>query len=463
MDGWVTLDVFAHEFTHAVISHSANLVYSYQSGALNESMADVFGVIFVEGDLTYRMGEGVAGTVGGTFRSLRTPTRYRHPDHWDNYKETKDDHGGVHTNSGIPNHAAYLMANGGTHRLSKITVRPMRVSTMEQIYYKALTQYLTPSSKFMDARDALRHSCITLLNTSFDDCSSVINAYAAVGLGAPDADHDAIPDDRDNCGRPGTSPVFNPAQIDDDRNGVGDECDATPTATQTATSTRTPTPTPTATVSPSPVSGSPSASASPTATSTPTATPDLSWIEGVVQNVINELVDEGIPQEVAEVSGDIVRDCLTDAANGGASRNEAIDQCQDVFNRSPTPTPTPTPAATSTATAAPSEMISFVAPPVGVIVDDDSLPCVLWPDDKCRAYVITFQVEWSGLTVPASIECGDSGRDQRSYDVTGDSSGFVSFELFYGSWQWDYHPFIRCALLDASGDLLDQLNEQIKV
>ena len=113
-DGFPIDDVTAHEMTHAVTENEANLIYQNQSGALNESFSDIFGEII---DMTngagndtppvaWLMGEDLPGI--GAIRSLADPTLYGDPDRVSNYDCTTADNGGVHTNSGIPNKAAYL-------------------------------------------------------------------------------------------------------------------------------------------------------------------------------------------------------------------------------------------------------------------------------------------------------------------------------------------------------------------
>jgi len=187
------LDVVAHEWTHAVTEYSAGLWYLHQSGALNESYSDVFGVMV---DPDWLMGEDLYIS-GGAMRSLENPPVYGDPDHWDEYLylPVEVDAGGVHTNSGIPNKAAWLIANGGTHPDSLISVTGIDRTKTEQIYYRTLTQYLTPTSRFLDAAFASIQACRDLIGEDFGDgaitsthCDSVQNGFAAVGLG-----HEAIP------------------------------------------------------------------------------------------------------------------------------------------------------------------------------------------------------------------------------------------------------------------------------
>ncbi len=122
------VDVLAHELTHAVTEHAAGLVYRGQSGALNESVSDVFasclkqrllGQDAADGDWLIGAGLFVAGIHGTALRSMATPgTAYDDPvlgkdpqaGHLDGYVDTTDDNGGVHLNSGIPNHAFQLAA-----------------------------------------------------------------------------------------------------------------------------------------------------------------------------------------------------------------------------------------------------------------------------------------------------------------------------------------------------------------
>ncbi|SEB66919.1 Thermolysin metallopeptidase, catalytic domain [Nocardioides exalbidus] len=128
------VDVLAHEFTHAVVEHTADLVYRDQSGALNESVADVFasclkqrllGQQAAEGD--WLIGQGIfkPTVLARALRDMAAPgTAYDDPElgkdpqvgHMDDYIDTADDNGGVHLNSGIPNKAFHLaaVAVGGT-------------------------------------------------------------------------------------------------------------------------------------------------------------------------------------------------------------------------------------------------------------------------------------------------------------------------------------------------------------
>ncbi|MEU4212632.1 M4 family metallopeptidase [Streptomyces sp. NPDC026206] len=127
-DFTVSLDVIGHELTHGVVQHTANLEYYGQSGALNESCADVFGSLIKQYALgqtadqaDWLIGKGLLGpnVTGSALRSMKAPgTAYDddvlgkdpQPATMADYVRTNRDNGGVHINSGIPNHAFYLLA-----------------------------------------------------------------------------------------------------------------------------------------------------------------------------------------------------------------------------------------------------------------------------------------------------------------------------------------------------------------
>ncbi len=113
-------DVVGHEMTHGVIERYSNLFYFYQSGAINESIADVMGEVLDHrhdspGDAPddWRLGEDLPG---GAFRDLADPSSGGQPDRMTStlYAGGIDDNGGVHTNSGVGNKTAYLVSQGGT-------------------------------------------------------------------------------------------------------------------------------------------------------------------------------------------------------------------------------------------------------------------------------------------------------------------------------------------------------------
>jgi Zn-dependent metalloprotease len=122
----IAIDVIGHELTHGVTENEAGLIYWGQSGALNESVSDVFGSLvkqYVDGQTAdqadWLIGEGLftENVNGSAIRSMKAPgTAYDdpvlgkdpQPDHMSDYVDTVSDNGGVHINSGIPNRAFYL-------------------------------------------------------------------------------------------------------------------------------------------------------------------------------------------------------------------------------------------------------------------------------------------------------------------------------------------------------------------
>lgn len=145
-----SLDVAAHEMTHGVVQETAGLVYQGESGALNESFADIFGVMIDRDD--WAIGDGImlpGVSETGFLRDFVDPHNgngdWYQPSHYSERATGSSDNGGVHANSGITNHAFYLFA----------TNPAIGLETAEQVYYYVLRDRLTASSKFIDLRLAV--------------------------------------------------------------------------------------------------------------------------------------------------------------------------------------------------------------------------------------------------------------------------------------------------------------------
>jgi hypothetical protein len=200
------VDVLAHEFSHAVIQHTADLTYRGQSGALNESVADVFasclkqrllGQQAADGD--WLIGEGIflPGIQARALRDMAAPgTAYDDPEvgadpqvgHMDDYVDTTDDNGGVHLNSGIPNKAFQLAA---------VAVGGTSVEGAGRIWYAALVGGDVPS----DA-DFATFAAATVAAAG-EHADAVREAWSQVGVqparsgGVPaDPDPDPLPGGR---------------------------------------------------------------------------------------------------------------------------------------------------------------------------------------------------------------------------------------------------------------------------
>jgi bacillolysin len=199
-DGFTAADdVVAHELTHAVTDLSAHLLYYQQSGALNESFSDIFGETMdlttglTAGDLEpqrWQVGEDLSI---GAIRNMMTPTFFGDPGKMSDSGQfvcrsdaaTSDDadSGGVHSNSGVPNHAFALMVDGGSYNGRTIT--GIGLTKAAKIQYRALTTYLTSGSTFADNANALNQSCSDLTGTlgiTSADCTQVNNAILAVEM-----------------------------------------------------------------------------------------------------------------------------------------------------------------------------------------------------------------------------------------------------------------------------------------
>jgi Zn-dependent metalloprotease len=174
------LDVVGHEFTHAVISEildaPTGLVYQGESGALNESYADILGSL-IEG----KVGDGrwiVGEDWNGGIRSLSDPSLYDQPEDYAARSNTgctteACDYGGVHTNSGIFNLAAYtMMTDPRTAGVSS--------DTWAHVYYNSIFR-LSPTAKFVDARAAIISSS-KALGFSGDQLQAVVDAFDSVGI-----------------------------------------------------------------------------------------------------------------------------------------------------------------------------------------------------------------------------------------------------------------------------------------
>ena len=202
----VSLSVIGHELTHGVTQFTANLTYQGQSGALNESISDVFGSLVEQhaksqstAEASWLIGEGLfTDQVEGTaLRSMKAPgTAYNddvlgkdpQPGSMSGYVNTDDDNGGVHLNSGIPNRAFYLIADalGGNSW-----------EVPGQIWYDTLTEAkLSSNVDFAGFAIATATAASNRYGDGSAEREAVAQAWAAVGVsigaGGDDSDSDSL-------------------------------------------------------------------------------------------------------------------------------------------------------------------------------------------------------------------------------------------------------------------------------
>ncbi|MBK9045920.1 MAG: M4 family metallopeptidase [Bacteroidetes bacterium] len=187
------LDVVAHELTHGVTNFSSNLVYSYQSGALNESFSDIFGItvdFFARpGTANWLLGDQcyTPGTPGDALRSMSNPNSAGDPDTYlgTNWYTGTGDNGGVHQNSGVQNYWYYLLSVGGSGTNDvgfNFNVTGITIAKARMIAYRNNTFYLTSSSQYSDAAFYSLQSATDLYGNCSPEAVSVKNAWDAVNV-----------------------------------------------------------------------------------------------------------------------------------------------------------------------------------------------------------------------------------------------------------------------------------------
>ena len=183
-------DIVAHELTHGVTDFTARLEYLGESGALNESYSDIFGVIVANIDQpdvkkwNWLVGEGLFGP-DTALRDLKKPENFDQPSHMDDYKKlpktANGDWGGVHTNSGIHNKVAYNMLTAKDAQ-GRYLLKPREVAAL---FYLALTQNLSRTSRFADSRRGVELAARSLFANKSNKQArfkAVAKAFDKVGI-----------------------------------------------------------------------------------------------------------------------------------------------------------------------------------------------------------------------------------------------------------------------------------------
>lgn len=199
-------DVTAHELGHGVCSTSAQLLYSRESGALNEGFSDIWGAAaeykYAPTKQTWLIGEEITKIVPMYLRSMSNPKSGLSPQpdtyHGINWKpatieegcitpgQTTNDYCGVHYNSGVLNHWFYILSVGktGTNDIgSNYSVTGITIEKAQRIAYRLETTYLTPTSNYKNARDFGIQAAKDLYGVDSPEAIATQDAFYAVGVG----------------------------------------------------------------------------------------------------------------------------------------------------------------------------------------------------------------------------------------------------------------------------------------
>ncbi len=212
------LDVVGHEFAHAVTDFTSDLIYQDESGALNEAFSDIIGANVeyyaeangLEPGVTmspdWLVGEDfdLRGSVNPGFRNMGDPEEDGDPDHYIDRYVGSDDNGGVHTNSGIGNHAYYLLVNGGLNAScaspsdhdsdhctdgdqdDNLNVTAISLADAEQIFFQGFTG-LAENASMCDARAGTEAAAAFLFGSASQQLQSTTD-----GLGSGWSDRCAV-------------------------------------------------------------------------------------------------------------------------------------------------------------------------------------------------------------------------------------------------------------------------------
>ena len=196
MSPLVSLDVVGHEFTHAVVDYngSGGLDYQSESGALNESFADIFGTaieFYGASNPNWLIGEQVELQSPYYMRSMSDPKSAGDPntydgDNWKDPSLISYDYGGVHSNSGVQNHWFYLLSRGGSgtnDNGNPYSLTGVGITKATQIAYYNLTHFLTINANYFDSYYGSLQAAEYLFGNPSAEYTAVKKAWYAVGIG----------------------------------------------------------------------------------------------------------------------------------------------------------------------------------------------------------------------------------------------------------------------------------------
>lgn len=190
--GWAVDDITGHEYTHGVTDYESNLVYENASGAINESISDIFGELMDQTNGHGVDGPSVRWLIGeelalATLRDMRNPPAFNQPDRLRSplyfpavaNPDDTNDQGGVHTNSGVGNKLCSLLVDGGAFNGQVVTA--MGIYPVAALFYEANTNLLTSGSGWAELYLALRQAAVNL-GWSAADRANLDRACGAVEI-----------------------------------------------------------------------------------------------------------------------------------------------------------------------------------------------------------------------------------------------------------------------------------------
>ncbi|KMQ64720.1 hypothetical protein ACM46_10800 [Chryseobacterium angstadtii] len=204
MNPVVGIDVAGHEYSHLIIGRNGlgGLNYQSESGAINESIADMMGTaieFYSGGTPNWTIGEGIPVPpffTSSYMRNMSDPNNVDPGPQPDTYNGTywastanpdaNNDYGGVHTNSGVGNYWFYLLSQGGsgTNDIGNaFNVTGITIEKAEKIIYRALVNYMTPNTTYMDAYNFTKQAVTDLYGASSNEQQQNVKAWYAVGIG----------------------------------------------------------------------------------------------------------------------------------------------------------------------------------------------------------------------------------------------------------------------------------------
>jgi len=185
-DGYNTLDVVGHEFTHGVIKFEANFEPTGEPATLAESFGDIFGEMVELNTLgTCDFIHRAEITNAGTPRNLMNPKASNHPN---TYNGTFWNNVGNHDKGGVQNYWFYLLSRGGSGHIddnpnnAAYNVSGIGEYKAAKIAYNNLAYYLNPTSDFSDAKNGSIFAAMGLYGSCSEEVKQTIKAWDAVGV-----------------------------------------------------------------------------------------------------------------------------------------------------------------------------------------------------------------------------------------------------------------------------------------